>query len=261
MMRLIKGNRDHLEGRVTIYSQWDRTESPHSNENSQLPPGLGENPFIGFYLSIDPTDIAEQLNFNVERIHEILEQSKEHMKNKGINVSENSYLPIFVMPIYFADEAEVLSKQGDVLSIGNYSSLNRCSNALAMGMSMYFMKLMDQKNPQGMDISEKQKEKNIPLETYKDFNGEDIREYLLKTFVTPMLDAKSYQETERSNELKRNFLAFSEGASFSVDVVDLCNTLGNEETNLDLVDLYTRKIQAVHVEEYEVAAKIRDQII
>jgi excinuclease UvrABC nuclease subunit len=65
----------------------------------------------------------------------------------------------------------------------------------------------------------------------------------------------------KKERLKRGFLKFSEGTPFEKDAIEICNLLENVgSASLKLIALYTNKIVAVHKQDYEEAAEIRDKI-
>jgi len=244
------GDEDNLEGKVIIYSKLKR--------DSDLTDYIDKEIFA-MYVATNPEDYVEKIGVPEYMIDDIISQLEETTQ-KLSQRSEIKIVSAYIMPIHAASEDELRLEPENLFYVGEYFDPKSCMAAVYKGAEFYLLMFEDQ-------LSTNHKLGNLSKEeycgpTYHDFEGKDIKEYVIKNFVKPMIEAKQCNEDKSFKDIKRDFIGFSAGSHFISDVLDLCSYINKHRLNINtnLSDAYIDKLSAIHIENYEKAAKMRDEI-
>jgi len=250
MIELLKGNVDNLQGNVIVFSRLEANE---------------EEKIVAFYMSTNPLDFLERFALprealeEMERQTETLQKKFEQVKSEmNAPFAEAKILKTYCAPMDIENEADLYLGEEDVLYMGKYSSLGLCLSAAQVGVQCYLLRHEDNLIRQH-HLEEKLEEKKP---TYKDVDKDSLEQHLLREYVVPLIDSYTYRRQEDAKNLTRDLIRFSSRAPFASDVLALLKTItGNrEKPDMDLVEVYLKKIAAINKEDYETAARVRDQI-
>lgn len=253
---------DTLQGRVIVYGKlfntssknmsisWPRYEQVIFPHKSQV---------CGWYVTIHPEEFASSLCNGGDalsaKIKELEEQAREaHKEETGRDA-----LPLFYeFSSFFCadDDNAVLRHPSDVVYVGDYSSPVACFDAMKGGKFIYFAKVETQ-------VVEKLVSLGCSFDGKKpsEFSGASIFDYVSDSFVRVCVEGRMKSDIVLLKVGENKLKEFGLGADFESDVYGLCNFIRNESSHFDLViKLWTKKIDAIHLEKYEAAADLRDQI-
>ena len=101
-------------------------------------------------------------------------------------------------------------------------------------------------------------EKSEEKVTYSSLTG-DLVPYLTSTFLSPL--QRAIDEPDEFEEIRKTFIDFSADASPAIGktVEHLCDAI-SVGSGLELTDSYLMLIKAIHTQEFEEAAILRDRI-
>ena len=260
MITLTKGNWDNLEGKVLIYAKLDN-EAAAKHFGTSL---------VCSYSSSDILNLAEKVGFEdkvdgiAQKIKEFNEMTASKFSKDGIKVVA---IPFYSAPIFIEDEKDILIGNHDIVFAREWDRFESCVQAVEAGTRIYALKYMEQTikkyeldNPHS---DKKSEAKLLADETYTAYAGKSLKNVLIQNYVAPIMDAKNRGETERANVLGVKLVHFIQGASFAVDGFELLTLAKRAESkrDYDLIDSYLNKIDAIHLERFEDAAKYRDVIV
>jgi len=265
MIELTKGDPDNLEGKVTIYSKFSgdiRDFAPPKLKNAIL------NPFdqiFSLYTTTDILDFIEKECLPSELAKEIkrkIEAETKHLFEKR-HFSEK-IICFYSHPGIQENEQEVICSPHDVLYAGKWKSLLNCIISLNHASELYMNRFTEQKiNNLGINHSQNQAEKDLQE---KKIDKDRIGEYIMKRYIGSMMDANRRGEFEEFNRLQSGLIQIGRIPEFktcSHDLFKLCSALKaspGRNADITLITAYVNKIQAISLERYEEAAKLRDKI-
>jgi len=98
--------------------------------------------------------------------------------------------------------------------------------------------------------------------TFRDFKGKSIESYVRTHYVSPIFHAVESRNHEKAESLKWDLLRFAKSSDFYKEIPAFLNILLNPRKNriAEYWRNYLQKIDAIHLENYEQAAKNRDRI-
>jgi len=239
------GDWDNLEGNVVIWSR-------HTQ---------GEEDCIAHTQKEEACTAGEQIYFlhaksgssdNMPGLEEITEK----LKGRIGDISEVEIIGFDVTSGRAASEQDLPMPQGERLYTGDYSCYRLCLIANKSALDLYSVKFVDQKRK-----CPKVKEPKLTYESFID--GEErkpILRYIKKTFIDPIVEAQRNEDLKAYASLKKGFFRFASGSLFSQDVTGLFNYLDNhgKESDYEVTGLFARKMNAIHVDDLEDAAEVRD---
>lgn len=255
MIELRKGDWNNLEGRLVSYSKLT---------NKELAEQI-ETPLMAMYASFDPLDFIERMGLNedgkrvIESLKQSAEKTVEDFRKKGVNITA---MPLYGAPIVYEDEQDLMEDQNDIIFAGEWERPECCVEATQMGVRLYTMKYMESfLKKHNVDTP---KQKVIPKEQrYTEYIGKSLRTTILNDYVNPIIDARNSGDLERANILGLRLVHFVEGSNFVTDGLELISIAKNAKSKkeYDLIDCYLNKIDAIHLERFEEAARYRDAIV
>ncbi len=265
MIKIVKGDIKNLEGKVTALS---RLDDEAASELADFPK------IIALYGCTNPLDLFEKAGIPPEEakgfderakeaISEISKSFNEKLKEKGVEIK---LVSIYATPVLIENDADLCTCKEDVIDTGSYYNLMSCIDAAKKGIEFYFLKFEDclrKKHNMGnarQDAPEKGGEVSKAQFNYKNIEKGSLKSYILNNFVTPILDYKRYGSEKNAGDVRLNFFSFCEGSPFVTDALKVSELMDAKNKNLDLINDYLDKIEAINSEEYMAAAKIRDKI-
>jgi len=273
-MELTKGDWDNLEGKVTVYSKLRYPPEIRKRNKGvikgarekgyPLKEGPREELIFAIYITPDSADFIEKTDLPEDVSRELIEKANYDVEfmNKSSQSKGEETIPFYGSSISVESEIELLLSQGDVLFTGEHPLPDMCMQANEEGIMLYSQRLAKQLADEKAHVPKKETEEI----TYEDIEPSDTRDYFLKNYIFPMLDAAGGRGEKDLRSLQEDFLRF---LKFSTDSIlrnaaeELCEFIehsgGNQDTD-GLVDAYVNKIIAIREERYEEAAKIRDDI-
>jgi hypothetical protein len=226
--RLERGNPDDLEGIATIYSIY----KPHA----------GEPKILAGYASPKLEEVSLISGIGIEELREA---------GGNIEGSEGNWTYIQVE----LQHENALPEIGDRLFVGEYSTENRCSAQMLIGMQSYIHNYNEQQ--QNMSHEEKPVKR---ITRHNRVHKDNLGDYIVTNYINPMMEAKNNGDTTNLTSLIRDFERFSEGSEFMGVVQEVCENLlfGNPEG--DYPNLSVELMVALNNKNYEQAAELRDNI-
>lgn len=240
-MDLKKGDWDNLEGKVMVYAKFIgdvSTLEPDQQEHAR------EHPFIALYFSSDAEDFKSKACVPAELF--------EH--DSDIAEKAAPKIPTIYSGLYasLAVEDGFFDGDHDVLFIGEVRDVDNGFTCLQLAGQFYMTRYLD--NWGATKGVEKPEEKV----TYANFHG-DLVPYLTSTFLSPL--QRAIDEPDEFEEIRKAFIDFSADASPVIrkSIEHLCDAI-SVGSGLELTDSYLMQIKAIHEQEYEEAAILRDRI-
>ena len=272
-MELKKGNWDNLEGTVLIYSKLKNFKNPGesiTDKNGKHP--LPDGSVMNLYCSFDITNFVNAVGVPKEVLEDIIKKAKDSIENKfkedGIHSSVKMDDPLCIAPlINIRTEEELFSNplKGDILFVGNYDNEEDIGRFMNIATTYYFDRFHKQMK-RGLPLESNGNTEIFSMKTYEDIEKGQLKGYLSKEFIVPMVGSAGI-DVQQMNRYIRAFVRFSEISAvskhISTDVHELCRHVQDNRTNInkELIETYLNKMDAIHREDYEEAAKYRDEII
>jgi len=247
------GDWDNLEGRVFIWSR-----ALNEKENPIRAVLFTNDPFdvIGGDFEGDPKANANEL----ERV--MKENARAMMQRQGI--PDVPIWVLYVKDITLSSEDEIPDIR-ERLHVDDLSSIGACKLANSGAMAIYQSRYMEQLVKHLVVAHKISPEDDFNL-TYTDFMEDGRRkpiiDYVVTDYINPMKESLRDGDRERYNSIKWRFHQFAKGSLLINDVIEVCGVLEKNPTNPkeELLLRYVNKMNAIHLERYEDAAKLRDQI-
>ena len=165
------------------------------------------------------------------------------------------------MTVYKSEQA--ISKaflEEDLYSLGEISDLGEIIKKSRADAAEYFSGLFQEtqvevKSGLGPKLSQV---------TYKNITPEEFRDYVMREYVTPMINCARRNQPKVVGRIGEEFKRFSMDAPFAEYVSELCNviTKGGKNPDMELIESYVGSIAdlnlAIKQEDYERAVAIRD---
>lgn len=255
--------KENLEGKILIYSRLKC--EPDTLQLIQLGDkqiSAGNGHVFCTYNTTDARDLAEKMSVPSDQIDAIVTQI-ENQKEQFISAhpisEEDLGIHFCKISLAFESEDELSQFDCDMIYVGEYSSLRRCAQAVDKAEDIYLCALREQ-TLRKHDASEPSFSINT---THDCFKSKNIKEELFNRYVIPLQNAYSSNDLIKAQALKNNFINFAKNSFFSKDISDLCEIIEKNTANNApyLIQAYVEKINAIHLEKYDVAAQMRDEII
>lgn len=261
-MELIKPNEGELTGKVIVYSKFKGDpDVPKDCEGCSIAPKDGK--IYAMYATTDPTEFMHKTGAPKEGLDRLVDEVNDEIKKCEDLGVELKIFQVYATQFPVDSETELLYASEDVLNTGTFSNPIRCIQAVEMGVRYYLLLLEEQTSEKlGDSIYSKGDQQRNPKITYKDFEGKEIRDHVMQEYIIPMIDSIRYDDQIKFKKNRNNFMHFSAGSPFAQDTIDLCDQIERNAKNqsTDLIEARATKINAIHIEDYIVAAQKRDEI-
>jgi hypothetical protein len=246
---LKRGNPNNLEGKVTVYSEWNinLSEMPFLTDlikRSNLGFDIDRVHLSNFY-STNFDDIIKRLN-SEEVIH------NEHSFKMGDD--ENFFIMhgVVNMPKILIDD--VISDEGDVVYAGRWDSPFMSKFAIDYASKLYHFRFVEQllRNKKYENVS---KTNNIAIP-----EGE-IGRVIESRYIGRMLDASRGGDGAELERLKIELIGATRKTPYCRDVMKICSLISvGGNPNYDHLHAYALKIKSIEKQDFETAARMRDRI-
>ena len=237
-----KGSRDDLVGDVYCYAEFCK-------EYEIQAPSLIVS--YGTYDKKALTRKARELKVPQEKLNFSLEKARflEQVMN-----TEWYSLPVHDIKT----ELDILNGEEDVIFAGRWSTPDMVAFAIGSAMSEYHDLVRSLRKTGQI------KQRKMPA-NYTKFLGQEaaLENHLNTKYVNQMIFAKLQKDKDLYEDLRSALIDFGGGASYSVQISELCNRLDKinpAKIETKTIDLLVELIVAINVEKHEKAAQIRDQI-
>jgi len=264
MIQFQRGDPENLEGRVLIYSNvgmFNRTEQPIVRA------GYGTNDLDDLFKTAT--------NLGLENTNGVKESLTEALGEDPKRFDITKAVPFYWMgfDVPASDESIHSTEGNDVIFIGAYNHQVQVRKALHSVLDFYVQTYVDQRLSRGetmgrayQSTANRLEVRLTPNATHNDFSRTttgEIGDYLLTTYVVPLLDAARNGQSNVFDKLSEEFDEFSVGSHFTLDVQHLSILIKDAKGIADprLVAAYVNKMDAIHREDYLGAAAQRDQIM
>ncbi len=262
MIELLRGNKENLEGKVTIYSKFN-------TGNIQLP---FSKEIFALYMSNDIEDLIKKTNPPRQVIKEIkikrdmLDMIKNIIiKEKGIDkniLSQELLLIGYPMDVY-SEQDLTYQNSGDLVYTGSFSSPELCKHSIKLGQEIYSLNYQEQiLRNLGKSFKKQTPSSNSKdYKVYSDIEKKDMEEYIHNKFISPMIRAKINKDSEEKENIKTDFIKFASGAPFTEDIFGIFDAVERaDNSNDNMLNLYIKKIIAVNNDNMTRAEKINNLI-
>jgi len=236
-MEFVWGNEDRLEGYVNIYSEYTlRDPKPIFLVNVTATPHV-------LFHNAELEEAETKIETEIATTCRLMEKSIDKRNYKLFETFS-------LIGALAAAEEEIPDISNELLFTGRYNRKQDCLKAVQEGMEYYLQKFYSQMFKKHVDNKEG---------VYWKINGKGIKKHISGRYITPMLKAVKKKDDEDYWSLKHRFRRFSEGAPFELDIFRLCKLI-EVKAPKRLIKAYVNKITAIHEQDYETAAKMRDKI-
>lgn len=150
----------------------------------------------------------------------------------------------------------------DLIMTGKFLNPDAAMNSVRLTTELYLQYYID-KLQREHDQPRKPVKKSslttqeIQTKPYSEFEGHDIKKYILDKYILPMFRARKTRDVLGEAQLKRDFMDFSQNTRFSSYTKELCDVLSDSNLritpNSKLITAYVSAICALHLEQYEEA--------
>ncbi len=277
-----KGNAQDLDGRVTVYAKVDIDpeevlESKHpiiSVIQNGLLVAQGNfieqnslKDFLNSEMGLSLDDDLEEIINRLGGLESALDPQKLRDKMKNMEEFED-FIPTPAKVVPFQSEEEILSQEGDVFFMGdftNVSNANLCVNAFPIIYQSHYreQQLHEVKNEVQQIISQIEKgASSAPGSLYSLDSGEEVVEKILKDYFPHLLYCRSINEN--FEKATQRFREFMKGYQFPQDVETIISIISRNRTltqkQYTLLELYAKKIAALREENYTELDEIQKKI-
>jgi len=246
--------RGNLEMRVAVYA---KLAHPPSEEDmvSSHPLGLDDGLFV-IYAGDDPCGFYERIGAPEEFI-ELIGVQQRISPPKGAVRVYSSFLPA-------SSEDAIRNGLEDVIRVDvqDTPSESIAATSAAMGIYLFFRTKLQRNKVQEVEEEETvYEELELPEPEHYSQIKESLIDYLADWFFTPLMRAYHHDDDELLEKIKQDLYVFVRDAPFEADMYELCDEImvGYELRQVIIVS-YVAKIEAIHQEDYEKAATLRDKI-
>jgi len=238
-LKMERGSVGSLEGRAMIYS----TFRQHGKDDL----------YIGYYITTDVEDFVKHTNISY---NEANARRQVDMMEKD----ERTHYAAITVP---RSRRRVFDGDHDVVNAGTYEDLGECIMSITEKTKEYNSAhhMQDREKEKRVLVTPNQKQPvshdkpSIPYKNYNTFEGDNLKGYLLTTFVNPLFDVTNV--TLRA-DLESYLRLFGSSYQSPTDFSQLIDAI--KERDVELVDACLRKIAAVHEEDFSEAEKMKNAI-
>ena len=261
-MELKKGNWDNLEGSVLVYAKLKNFETPGKPIQTEERI-IDDGTVYAMYFSEDITRFTDKIGMPKQTIDEIINHAKSSIERNipDFELSSNMVLYIAILGEYKESDLPI-SDNDNVLFMGNFSTQRECGDYVRKGSDYYFERFAKQMR-RGLPLEEDGNTEIVSIKTFEDIEKGQLKGFLSKEYVVPMINSASI-DVNQMNRYIRAFIRFAEtnrnSKQISKDVHELCRHVQRNRVSINtrLVEAYLNKMEAIHSEEWDSAAKYRD---
>ncbi len=250
-MDLQKGEWDNLEGRVLIYAKLD-ADCDNCDEHHQDYTGVFATPDAAQFMKntqMGPEQLEEQM-------HAMQESAEESLKKHGFH-GFVQVQPIYAGKLQFDTTQNIETVDADILYIGEFNDAKLWQQATKHSIDYYFQRW----SQQVVDRPDQpiQKEREFTEPTWSAIDPRELKNYMLQTYVAPLMDATRYKDEQRTEELSWRLAKFCEGSRFAPQLPDLYEAI-EKNYHPDIVHAQVAQMAATRRDLFRAAGRIKKRI-
>lgn len=259
MLEFETGNKDEPQGRAAIYSWVTDSYAPSC--------------MYGSFLTVELSDIISQISKKFENIEEDLKKVYDLNRENLSNV--NSKISFYSVGLDLVSLSDLRDLRSDFCCFGHHPSF--LYEEYAKALDSYINDFLIQnfsKTPPVKDletsINLQTKIKSplrifvrnflIPYDHYSQHRGEPMRYIILNDYIAPMRRAINQRIDRLADEIINRFRHFTDDPDLAQAREDLIEVVKNIDSHLNDYRLYLDLFVSLIDENYEKAAKIKDNI-
>ncbi len=264
ILNLEHGDLDDLEGRVIIYAC-----SP-----APLEEGGDEGVWhvVAMFFTTRPADFVDRFGVPEGGMEELDRQVEEAQENLDSGA-------VAVVPIYGAQmeisETEIELADDDVVYAGEFLHAQMAQVGVQIAAQLYVLRYSEQiltrsglieeaqEQAQADQLSEPEEASDEPLPTYQAVPRDEMADYFQSHYVAPIMLALEEEDMAQASTIARDFIRFcGPRGPITDDAYALAAAVRSFicEKPTPVLYKYFEKILAIANEQFEDAARLRDEI-
>ncbi len=207
----------------------------------------GAEHIIAKYATTDDLDFFKHTNATPE----IIEQNRKNVRSLRSAISLRAGKKVEITPYFsklvpFDTEEQILAQPEPVLYVGTFPEP---ASAFEM-VDTTIRDLVIQTHIWQRGDNKK----------FSAYDSVGLRNHLLVTYVHPLVNARVAGKSRKVHDARIGFMAFSYGSQFLQEAARFCNDIERGRYNSEILNAHLDKIAAIHAQDYELAAKMRDRL-
>ncbi|RMF56045.1 hypothetical protein D6745_00465 [Candidatus Woesearchaeota archaeon] len=212
------------------------------------------------YLAINAQNIVMNIEDMIPPFMRKIPGLEELIKS---GFEEKNFVASKVTPRIFNDDSFIEEYDGDVISVGKVKSESEASSLINNVLIAYIRRFVSNFSDKRKTTESGKKVEVLPrLEKhYSDIKSEEELEGLLTRKIESYSGCLSQGDNESASEISLQLRLFAENTPISAQVeAMLRNARSNHKEKDNIQRLLVKECGAIYRENYELAARIRDQI-
>jgi hypothetical protein len=246
-IKLVRGNIESLEGRVITFSRFERGE-------------FAEKPVVALYSTNQVEDFIKKFELPEDVARDISKNHNDMVAKARAKHQNANVFTYYTAPLLVESEKEIYSGNEDILDVGNYLAVERCLDAVKLGVEFYILQFEKQFLLNGPKNKHEEKISEEVFLNYTLVQKSILGDYISRNFITPLMEYKKQKNDREVQRIGQSFIDFSSGSPFIQDVYEMLGVIEKGDINPVLIKTYLNKIEAINNEDYETAARLRDLI-
>ncbi|MBD3322470.1 MAG: hypothetical protein GF350_15315 [Chitinivibrionales bacterium] len=275
-----KGSQENLDGRLTVYALIDIDQSELLSMNhpvaSVIHNGLlvaqgnfqeqnNLRDFLQSEMGLSLEDGLEEIIGKLDGLESALDPDKLREKIQNMKEFED-FIPTPAKIVPFHSESEIYAQEGDVFFVGSFSHIGNANLSVNSFPILYQARYREQqivrvRNEIESLVAQIEKGGATP-KTQKISPATNVREKILKEYIPNMLYCR--KEPKVLDAAKGKFIKFFSQNKFRSDVDAIVNLIEKTDEmspkHFRLLELYAKKIEEIHRDNFTEAEKINRTI-
>lgn len=245
LFSLERGDPEKLEGRVLLYSS---VVNPHC-DNCRYP---------CIYAGSNPFDVIEPEDRDAVR--GFLEQQQDHPFHQAVSSEGSKPEGMAIRKLIILDPREVFVREGDIINAGSFYKPIHASNVIFALMEAYAVKYLSQWEERMASGGAKGPEPPNNLENLASYKPAELKQRLF-ALAGQLAHNIVRDDKNEIDSIKRTLAEFGNKASSRREISTLVSYLEGPNQNQPLLaQKQIEMIAAIRSEDYELAARCRDEI-
>jgi hypothetical protein len=274
-----KGNSEHLDGRLTVYAILDIDPSELISMKHPIASMIYNNLLVAQGNYRDQNNLRDflksEMNITLEEgLEDFIDKlgglesalDPQKLRDKIDNFDElEEFIPTPAKIVPFHAEDEIIAQEGDVYFTGRFKNIGNAILSVNSFPILYQARFREQeidKVRNEIELLISQIDTLGPPETSFATPGVNVEEKIMKEFIPNMLYCR--KDPKVFSVAEKQFKVFMRGYQFKDDVEAIISIIANQAElttkYFKLLELYAKKIFAVHNENYDVVEKLRQEI-
>jgi hypothetical protein len=275
-----KGNEDHLDGRLTVYAVLEIDQSELISMKHPIASMIYNNLLVAQGNYRDQNNLRDflksEMNISLEEgLEDFIEKlgglesalDPQKLRDKIDNFDElEEFIPTPAKIVPFHTIDDILAQEGDVYFTGKFKNIGNAILSVNSFPILYQARFREQEIDKVRNEIEQlisQIDKAGPPEQTYSTPGVNVEDKIMKEFIPNMLYCR--KDPKVFSAAEKQFKIFMHGYKFKDDVDSIISIIANQAEltakYFKLLELYAKKIFAVHNENYDVVEKLRQEIM